>query len=78
MKINSVIIATALLSPLAMAAPHSASGIILTYDLDGNEKLSLEEFVDARRQRFAPPRASLHPERQGFCRGYELLQWRVC
>ncbi len=53
MKINSVIIATALLSPLAMAAPHSASGIILTYDLDGNEKLSLEEFVDARRQRFA-------------------------
>ena len=47
MKINSVIIATALLSPLAMAAPHSASGIILTYDLDGNEKLSLEEFVDA-------------------------------
>lgn len=53
MKIYSVIIASVLLSPLVSAAPHSASGIILTYDLDDNQTLSLEEFVDARRQRFA-------------------------
>ena len=53
--INTVIaiVATALISPIAVAAPHSASGIILTYDQDNNQKLSLEEFVDARRQRFA-------------------------
>ena len=56
MKTRISIIATALTlltSTCSLAAPHSASGIILTYDLDGNEKLSLEEFVDARRQRFA-------------------------
>lgn len=56
MKIFSTIraaIAIILISPLAIAAPHSASGIILTYDQDNNQSLSLEEFVDARRQRFA-------------------------
>jgi len=35
------------------AAPHSASGIILTYDLNKDQSLPLEEFVDARRARFA-------------------------
>lgn len=37
---------------VAYAAPHSASGIILTYDLNNDQALPLEEFVDARRARF--------------------------
>ncbi|MCC2603955.1 EF-hand domain-containing protein [Planctobacterium marinum] len=50
----SLLILTALTAPQALlAAPHSASGIILTYDLNQDQKLPLEEFVAARRDRFA-------------------------
>ncbi len=44
---------TLTLSGQANAAPHSASGIILTYDLNKDQQLSAEEFVQARRARFA-------------------------
>lgn len=44
---------SALFTTTAIAAPHSASGIILTYDLNNDESLPLEEFVNARRARFA-------------------------
>jgi hypothetical protein len=44
---------TVALGGSVVAAPHSASGIILTYDLNKDQSLPLEEFVDARRARFA-------------------------
>lgn len=44
--------ALAYMPNMALSAPHSASGIILTYDLNDDEALSLEEFVEARRARF--------------------------
>ena len=34
------------------AAAHYRSGVILQYDLNGDEKLSAEEFLEARRSRF--------------------------
>lgn len=46
-------LATCMLPQILAAAPHSASGIILTYDLNKDQALSLEEFVEARRARFA-------------------------
>lgn len=41
-----------LLPSMLNAAPHTASGIILTYDLNEDQSLPLEEFVEARRLRF--------------------------
>ena len=52
-RITLLCLATCFLTQTLSAAPHSASGIILTYDLNGDEALSMEEFVEARRQRFA-------------------------
>lgn len=34
------------------AAPHNKPGVILDYDLNADDKLSMEEFVEARRTRF--------------------------
>lgn len=51
-KLSVAVVSGLFVSVSAIAAPHSASGIILTYDLNGDESLALEEFVDARRARF--------------------------
>ncbi|MBU3021950.1 calcium-binding protein [Aestuariibacter sp. A3R04] len=51
-KILTVSIVAMAFNGYLEAAPHSASGIILTYDLNSDETLSMEEFVAARRARF--------------------------
>ena len=51
-KTNLIALTAVCFSSVVFAAPHSASGIILTYDLNNDASLSLEEFVDARRARF--------------------------
>lgn len=51
-KISLAILSAVCFSSVVYAAPHSASGIILTYDLNKDASLPLEEFVDARRARF--------------------------
>jgi hypothetical protein len=50
--VSLAVVSALCISASAVAAPHSASGIILTYDLNKDESLPLEEFVDARRARF--------------------------
>ena len=52
-RIRLLCVAMCLLPHAISAAPHSASGIILTYDMDGDQALSMEEFVEARRARFS-------------------------
>lgn len=52
-RISLACFIAAVLALPVQAAPHSASGIILTYDLNNDQALSLEEFVSARRLRFA-------------------------
>lgn len=51
-KTNLIALSAVCFGSAVFAAPHSASGIILTYDLNNDASLSLEEFVDARRARF--------------------------
>ena len=52
--LQTVVLPVVVLAIIAQvqAAPHHRSGVIIQYDLNGDEMLSAEEFLEARRSRF--------------------------